>query len=95
MLFISAFTFFGLSAIQNISYFTTFFGEAKIQLIIETEEENEGANEVKEIKGNQLYQDNDLAIFQYDNLTSTAFHKHQLIKLVDFSEVSTPPPELV
>lgn len=95
MLVVSAFTFFGLSAIQNISYFTNLFGETKIQVTIANEEENESANEGKEAKGNELEKDYNFAIFQHNKSTSTAFQELLLIEFCTFSEVSTPPPEFV
>ncbi|MEQ8625489.1 MAG: hypothetical protein RJQ00_03640 [Vicingaceae bacterium] len=98
MLFVSAFTFFGLSALQNISYFTDFFGDIKITVNITTqEEENETTNsnneESKESKcknGNGL---GSLSINHTNRLSSIAIQKHLLRHSTTILEVATPPPE--
>jgi len=97
MLIVSAFTFFGLSAIHNASYFTNFFGENKIELTIVNEEESESSNEVevKEAKSYQNFDSKDFANTQFNNSTSIAFQELLLHESTHFFEVSTPPPELL
>ena len=93
MLFISFFTFFGLSEIQNLSHFTQLFHGKVIEVDFAGEEENEGANkEVKEIVLSIL-QKKDLAVQQCNQLIFTALHRCSLRIGLDFSEIITPPPE--
>lgn len=96
MLLVSAFTFFGLSALQNLSYFTDFLGDVKITVNISTQEEEESetktSNEVKELKNKNSNYQSKLALFC---LNSLAFKVYSLKHSTAFLEVVTPPPKLI
>lgn len=95
MLLVSAFTFFGLSALQNLSYFTDFLGDVRITVNISTqEEENETktSNEVKELKNKNSNNQSRLALIC---LSSLSFKVHSLKHSTAFLEVVTPPPKLI
>ncbi len=93
MLLVSIFTFFGESALQSLSCFSSIFSDQIVAVDFAGEEENETSkNEAKEIV-NQEVKQNDLAILQYNQLNSIALHKCTLKSGLNFSEVSTPPPE--
>ena len=97
MLFVSAFTFFGLSALQNISYFTDFFGDVTITVNISMqEEENETStsNEVKESKSKNNNTLSNLSLIYLNTLNSLAFQVHSLKHSSTVLEVATPPPKL-
>lgn len=92
MLLISAFTFVGLSAIQNISYFSDVFGEVKITINLSSqEEENEtSSNEVKE----SVYK----TALKSSNLFSLTKNKllemNTFLKLDNgYFEILSPPPK--
>lgn len=97
MLLVSTFTFFGLSAIQSISYFTNFLGEQCITInVVAQEEENETSNnEVKEAKEAFEKQSAELLLERCNSYHAIAFLHHSLAIENGFSEVSTPPPELL
>jgi hypothetical protein len=96
MLVISAFTFFGLSALQNLSYFTNVFGETKITINISAqEEENETTNsEVKEVKAQIKSNHKGLITSKCNAAHLLAFHHHNFKLNSGYLEVVTPPPEL-
>ncbi|KAA3650740.1 MAG: hypothetical protein DWP98_03995 [Bacteroidetes bacterium] len=97
MLIVSAFTFFGLSALQNISYFTDYFGDIKITINITTqEEENETqSSEVKEVKSKVASVLNSLAISGYNQTNAIAFKSNSLKLSKGHLKVTTPPPEAI
>lgn len=96
MLMVTCFTFFGLSTIQNLSYFTDFFDGQKISMNLNAqEEENETSNEeeAKEVKEkfdnrNKGYQ------LAYESYMKVQAERHQTFGIASaFIEVATPPPE--
>jgi len=96
MLLVTCFTFFGLSAIQNLSYFTNAFDGQKICVNInEQEEENETSNneEVKEAK--EKFDDRQwVNLIAYANAVKVLTERHQAFcPSAAFIEVATPPPE--
>jgi len=98
MLLVTLFTFFGLSAIQNLSYFSSLLGDVKICVsFMNEEEENENSNneEVKEIKEKIDDKRTDHSLSQiYERLQ--LMHRSPTLKtLTIFNEVSTPPPEVI
>ena len=98
MLFVTAFTFFGLPALQNISYFTDFFGDFKVTVnIAAQEEENETTNsnneEAKESKSKNNNSLSSLSLYHTKTLKSLAIQKHLLRHSSAIIEVATPPPE--
>lgn len=97
MLLVSTFTFFGLSAIQSLSYFTNFLGEQRITInVAAQEEENETSNnEVKEAKEAFEKQAENFLEIQYSARHLTAFHRYFHKWDFDFIEVATPPPEYI
>jgi|SRR5690554_8139179 len=98
MLLMTVYTFMGLSTLQNISYFTDWMGDVTIKLNItasEEESETSNSNEVKEVKEVLFNHRNKLAISQYNNVLNLEFSNHRSLPEEAFSEVITPPPELV
>lgn len=97
MLLVSTFTFFGLSALQSLSYFTSLLGDQKITLnIAAQEEENETSNkEVKEVKEAFEKQSAHYMSLNCSAIHHTAYHRHIQKWEHDFIEVATPPPELI
>ena len=95
MLLVSVFTFFGLSALQNISYFTELFGDVKITInITAQEEENETSNnEVKEIQDKVSQQKDSFAVNQYNIASAVSLHRHADKLSEGYTKVATPPPK--
>jgi hypothetical protein len=96
MLVITAYTFIGLSTLQNISYFTDWMGDVKITLsITASEEESETSNssEVKEVKEVFHNERNKFALEQYNTILNLELTNHKNIPEEAFCEVLTPPPE--
>jgi hypothetical protein len=93
MLLVTGFTFFGLSSIQSVSFFSDFFGESKIVIELNSEEENEVTVEIKVIEGELVERRNGWSLFQCDQLNFLAFHRAKSIFPAHYLEVSTPPPE--
>jgi hypothetical protein len=96
MLLVSAFTFFGLSALQNVSYFTNLFGDVKITInITAQEEENETSNnEVKEIQSKISAQEDSFAINKCNISNAISYRGYSSKTLKGFLEVATPPPRI-
>lgn len=93
MLVITAYTFIGLSTLQNISYFTDWMGDVKVTLSItasEEESETSISNEVKEVLHNER---NKFALIQYNTILNLELVNHKNIPEEAFCEVLTPPPE--
>ncbi len=96
MLLITAYTFIGLSTLQNISYFTEWMGDVKITLsITASEEESETSNssEVKEVKEVFHNERNKSVLSQYNTILNLELVNHKNIPEEAFCEVLTPPPE--
>lgn len=98
MIAVTAFTFFGLSCIQNLSYFTDLFDGQTITInIAAQEEENETSNneEVKQVNESLHQRENFRQLLVRENSTTLlAFHHHSLVFHNGYLEVATPPPEL-
>lgn len=96
MLLVTCFTFFGLSAIQNLSYFSKLFDGDKISLNINAEEEeNKGSNEkeVTEVKEN-LHRSSKISKSAYEGKIKVCASRHRNSSFsASFIEVITPPPE--
>lgn len=97
MLLVSVFTFFGLSGIQNISYFTDWMGDVKISFnVTAEEEENEGSsNEIKEVK-EKLVTGSTRFSLQYIYSEAFCGFKSDFLTLhKGYLEVFSPPPEMM
>lgn len=98
MLVVTAFTFFGLSALQNISFFTNLLDGKAISInITAEEEENEASNneEVKEVMEKLDFREDFRNFLKRANSThSLAFQDHSLILHNGYLEVVTPPPQV-
>ena len=95
MLLVSAFTFFGLSGIQNISHFTDWLGEIKItfNLTSEEEESEESSNEVKEVKEKLVSGAIQYAL-QLQQLNAISnWETKSLLLNKGYFEIFSPPPE--
>ncbi|MAY85042.1 MAG: hypothetical protein CMP59_13010 [Flavobacteriales bacterium] len=96
MLLVTFFTFFGLSAIQNLSYFTELFDGQKIAVNLNVQEEenetsnNEEAKEVKEKYDGKQKVDQ----FAYESSVKVREERHKAFcPSAAYIEVATPPPE--
>jgi hypothetical protein len=96
MLLVSGFTFFGLSGIQSLSYYTDLFGDLNISFnLTAQEEENETSNnEVQEVKEKLSTAYRELAIYSCNISNAIAWNEHVLKLHNGFFEVATPPPRL-
>ena len=95
MLIVSAFTFFGLSALQNVSHFTDWFGDVKIvfNLTNEEEESEESSKEVKEVKEKLV---SGAMQFSLQLMQLRSFGKWKIKSLLldeGYFEIISPPPE--
>ncbi|MEQ8908219.1 MAG: hypothetical protein RIC95_03435 [Vicingaceae bacterium] len=97
MLIVSVFTFFGLAGIQNVSYFSSLFGEEKMCYNLSAqEEENETSNnEVKEVKESFEKQSNFPSLEKCNSSHTLAFRHHYRKLDNGYLEVATPPPESI
>lgn len=98
MLLVSTFTFFGLSGIQNLSYFTDLLGDQRITINLNaSEEENETSNneEVKEAKEKDANKLGGRLMMSTSALQQLASKDRHSIPDPAFREVSTPPPEVL
>lgn len=96
MLLVSGFTFFGVSAIQNLSCFTEVFDDLKVSLSLNAqEEENETSNneEVNEVK-EKLDKNTRLIQLAYEEEMKVREARQEIIfPSSAFVDVITPPPQ--
>jgi predicted aminopeptidase len=96
MLLVTCFTFFGLSAIQSLSYFSKLFDGHKIVLNINAQEEENETSNNEEAKAAKEKLDRYAKIRQFAiqaSLRLGTFDKHIFFPSAAYIEVITPPPE--